>query len=419
MRVREQAVPRAKDENGIVGKMRKRWELTAAAVVVLAGLFSLINGFAHNRDQTLDFATFYTAGKIVSLGLSHHLYQLPVQKQIQHAFANAFLPFLHPPFEALLFAPLTVFSYPHALLVWDALNLLVWGLVAYRLRETGYRLTRFGKAVWWGLCAVFLLAILILGQDTLLLAAVFLLAFLALKQEREYAAGIWLGAGLFRFEVILPFVFIFLLRRRWKILVGFFGLSILAAGISVAMVGWGGLVDYAGLLLQAGQATGRDMHVVHVATMPSLRGLLFTLFGGIIPGRTLFPVVVATSVALLLWATWLFRSLAQPVKPTFDLEFSFATIAALLASYHVFVHELTPLMVVAFLLLGYEGARSRKGLLGNRQATALLFLFVAVFGFGWLVFHFHAFSVEALLLLALLAELARELAILRNPAALV
>ena len=178
-------------------KMRIRWELLAVAALVLAGLFSLIDGFAHNRNQTLDFATFYTAGRIVRQGLSRHLYQLPVQRQIQHPFADAFLPYLHPPFEALLFVPLTVFSYPHALLVWDALNLLVWGLVAFRLRETGYRL---GKAVWWGLCAVFLLAILMLGQDTLLLAAVFLLSFLALKRGRERAAGIWLGAGLFSFS---------------------------------------------------------------------------------------------------------------------------------------------------------------------------------------------------------------------------
>ena len=71
-----------------------------------------------------------------------------------------------------------------------------------------------------------------------------------------------------------------------------------------------------------------------------------------------------------------------------------ATIAALLASYHVFVHELTPLMVIAFLLLGYEGSRPRAGILGNRHATALLSLFAAIFGVGWLVFHFHAFSVE-------------------------
>lgn len=394
--------------------MRIRWELVAVAVLVLAGLFSLIGGFARNRDQTLDFATFYTAGQVVRQGLSRHLYQLPVQREIQRKFDNAFLPYLHPPFEALLFVPLTVFSYPIALLVWDALNLLVWGLVAYRLQETGYRLTRFGKAAWWGFCGVFLFAILILGQDTLLLAAVFFFAFLALKQGREYATGFWLGLGLFRFEVVLPFVFIFLLRRRWKLLASFFAVSMAAAGVSVVMVGWKGLWTYGKLLVEAGQTTGRGMHVVHVATMPSLRGLLATVFGGITPANILFPLVLAASLALLIWSAWQFRSLSRPQSSAFDLEFSIATIAALLASYHVFVHELTPLMVIAFLLLGYESARPRAGILGNRRATALLLLFAAIFGIGWLVFHFHAFNVEALVLLGLVAELAMELARLRT-----
>ena len=89
-----------------------------------------------------------------------------------------------------------------------------------------------------------------------------------------------------------------------------------------------------------------------------------------------------------------------------------ATIAALLASYHVFVHELTPLMVIAFLLLGYEEPRPREGILGNRHATALLSLFAAIFGVGWLVFHFHAFSVEVVVLLALMAWLARGISFL-------
>lgn len=397
-------------------KTRIRWELVAVTALVLAGLFSLINGFAQNRDQTLDFAIFYTAGKMVAGGFSHRLYEIPLQKEIQRQFANAFLPFDHAPFEALLFAPLTVFSYPHALLVWDALNLLVWGLVAYRLRETGYRLPPFAKAVWWGFCAVFLLAILILGQDTLLLAAVFLLAFLALKQGKEYAAGIWLGAGLFRFEIILPFVFIFLLRRRWKLLAGFCGVSVLAAGVSLAVVGWRGMIDYVNLVLAVGRTTGNPEAGIKVATMPSLRGLLVTLFGGMIPGHVLFPLILAGSLALLVWAAWQFRSISRPEGTAFNLEFSFATIAALLASYHVFVHELTPLMVIAFLLLGYESTLPRKGVLGNRYATALLFLFAAIFGIGWLVFHLHAFSVEVVVLLALMAELARELVILRKPA---
>lgn len=397
--------------------MLKRWELIAAAALVLVGLFSLINGFAHSRNQTLDFATFYTAGKMVRQGLAHQLYKIPVQREIERPLANAFLPYNHAPFEAPIFAVFTIFSYPHALLVWDALNLLVCGLVVGRLRETGYRLTPLGKAIWWVLCGVFILATLILGQDTLLLAAVFLLSFSALKRGKEYSAGFWLGAGLFRFEIVLPFVFIFLLRRRWRVLASFFVVSLLTFGFSLAVVGWEGMFDFVKLLMRLGQATGHGMRSVHVATMPSLRGLLATLLDGVIPGSFLFVLVLAATIALLIWAAWQYRSFSCPGEPTFDLEFSLATIAALLASYHVFVHEMTPLMIVAFLLLGYEGAKPRKGIFDNRLATGLLLLFTSVFTFGWLAFGFHAFSVEALVLLALMGWLARELGLLRRVSA--
>lgn len=396
------------------GKIRVRWEVALVAAALLAGLFSLIEASAHNRGQTLDFATFYTAGQVVRQGLSHHLYELPAQREIQRNFANAFLPYLHPPFEALVFLPFAFFPYAHALLLWDALNLLVWGLVVSRLGKTGYRLASADKAVWWVISAVFLFAVLILGQDSLLLVPVFLFAFLDLKQGMEYTAGLWLGVGLFRFEVILPFVFVFLLRRRWKLLGGFLTVSLLAFGVSVAMVGWRGLVAYARLLLQAGRAVGSQANSVHVSTMPSLRGLLVTVCGRIIPGNFLFPLVLAASFALLIWAAWQFRSVSQPKGADFDLEFSLATVASLLASYHVFVHEMTPLMVIAFLLLGYERARSREGVFGNRWATVLLLLFAAIFGVGWLVFHAHAFFVEALVLLALMFWLTAELAAMRK-----
>jgi Glycosyltransferase family 87 len=416
LQILKEGRPALRDQGGnaSVGKVRVRWEVVLLAVALLAGLFSLIDASAHDRTHTLDFATFYTGGQIVRQGLSRQLYHLPTQAAIQHRFDDTLLPYMHPPFEALLFVPFTIFSYPHALLIWDALNLLVWGLVVSRLEATGYRLGRPEKAVWWCISAVFLFAILILGQDSLLLVPVFLFAFLDLKRGRELAAGLWLGAGLFRFELVLPFVFIFLLRRRWKVLGGFFTVSVLALGVSVAMLGWRGLIDYARLLVQAGQAVGSQADSVHVATMPSLRGLLVAIFGRIVPENLLFPLVMAASLGLLIWAAWQFRDASHPRSAAFDLEFSMAAVAALLVSYHVFVHELTPLVVIAYLLLGYEAARPRKGVLGNRGATALLSLFVAIFGVGWLVFHVKALFVEALVLLALMAWLSAELAVQRE-----
>ncbi|HVB99350.1 MAG TPA: hypothetical protein VNJ12_08490, partial [Candidatus Dormibacteraeota bacterium] len=60
------------------------------------------------------------------------------------------------------------------------------------------------------------------------------------------------------------------------------------------------------------------------------------------------------TLLLLFWAAWEFRHVSDPANSSFDLEFSLATVAALLASYHLFVHELTPLIVTGFLIRSFS-----------------------------------------------------------------
>jgi hypothetical protein len=75
-----------------------------------------------------DFTIFYTAGKILRQGLGHQLYDRKVQYAVQESFTGHIpfrlgpLPYNHPPFEAMIFVPLTFLSYQHAFAAWDLLN---------------------------------------------------------------------------------------------------------------------------------------------------------------------------------------------------------------------------------------------------------------------------------------------------------
>lgn len=363
---------------------------------------------------TLDFANSYTAGTILRKGLATRLYDLKLQHEIQSRFTTnpQFLPFDHPPFEAYLFAPLAGLSFTQAFLVWAAFNLAVLGLVFYFLPRTGHRLDADSRLVWLAAAFPVVGGVLVLGQDSLLLAPVFLFAFLALKKRRDVVAGLVLGLGLFRFEIMLPFVFIFLLRRRWRVLAGFAAASAAWFLTSVAMIGWSGLLNYAKLLVVVGGAAGDRANGVVTATMPSLRGAVATFLGGAIPSVALFPVVLAGTLALLFWAAWQFKSVANPNDPSFDLEFSLATIVALVASYHLFVHELTPLIVAAFLMLGYESAKLREVPLLKRPGASLLLLFALVIVVGELA-GFRSFSVVFVVLLGTIAWISLEISHLR------
>lgn len=403
------------------GEHRPLWKkLTRglAALLLLAAACGLLiiplNQQAADHNGTLDFANFYTAGRIVVTGQASHLYDIHLQERVERQASpgGPFQPYYHPPFEALLFAPFAWFSYPHAFLLWAALNLVVFGVLIFLINRAGMQLRAARYMIWLGICFFFVLGCLALGQDSLLLAPIFLLTFLAMKQRRDFFAGLALGLGLFRFEIALPFAFVFLLRGRWRLLSGFLIAALAGSAASISLVGWSGVLAYAGALLKVVSSSGQWATMVGPATMPSLRGALATLLGRAVSPSVLLAFVLAGSLALLGWAAWQFKSIANPEVPSFDLEFSLATLAALLASYHLFVHELTPLIVIGYLMLGYEGRRLREGILRNRRGAALLVIFALVYGVGGALFHFRDFSVLFIVLLGMMIWLSQEISAL-------
>ncbi len=398
-------------------KTAKALALAALVSTTLGLLLLALNVTVRESSSALDFANFYTAGRILRQFPGRNLCDLALQMKVEREFMpkGLVLPYDHPPFEAWLFAPLAYFSYPHAFVLWGVINLALLALIVWLLRFTGCRLDTEGQLVWLLLCIPLVAGVLILGQDSLLLAVVFLLAYLALKRHWDHAAGLALGLGCFRFEIVLPLVFIFFVRRRWKVVAGFLAASILALLASVALVGWRGILDYVNLLQELGRLKGSLAYQDPVAAMPSLRGGLVTLLGGVIPHVLLLPLVLVATLALLGWAAWHFKNIARPEDPAFDLEFSLVSLGALLSSYYLFAHELTPLIVIGFLLLAYERTRPHEGILGNRRGTALLLLFAVVYGIGGTVFHFRDFSVLFIVLLGLMVWLSQELSILRGP----
>lgn len=297
-------------------------------------------------------------------------------------------------------------------MLWSVLNLAMLSLVFFLLRHTGYSLKGEGFIAWIAVWLLPVVEAVAIGQDTIFLALIFLLAFLALKKKHDLLAGLTLGAGLYRFEIILPFMFVFLLRKRKKVLFGFFVASVACMLTSVLLVGWSGLHEYYDLLLSVGRARGNLADGVLVRMMPSLRAALVMLMGGRLPPFELFVAVLVASVLLLGWAAWQFSSVSRPEESAFDLQFSLAVIAALMASYHIYTHELTPLIPVAFIVLGYERQASRAGRQGVMKSATLLLLCLLMLPGGGLTV--HGVSLLFFVLLGLCVWLSVEIRSLRR-----
>ncbi len=89
-----------------------------------------------------DFTVFYTAGKMLREGRSAELYDPRAQQAVQREFTNNSdlrrgpLPYIHPPFEALVFLPLTFLPYGWAFSLWNLLSMGMLLEVALLLRRT-------------------------------------------------------------------------------------------------------------------------------------------------------------------------------------------------------------------------------------------------------------------------------------------
>jgi hypothetical protein len=301
-----------------------------------------------------DFTSFYAAGQILSQGQGRRLYDIPLQQQTQqksvpYAVARN-LPYYHIPIEAAIFVPFTRLPYFQAYLVWDLFSLM---MLTAGLLILGPQLEAFREqplAFWSLLVFSFFPAFiaLIQGQDVMLLLLLFALTYSALRKSKSFVAGCWLGAGLFRFPVVLPLVLILARRSRWRLVGGFTLTGALMVLASAALVGWKTTLSYPAYLLR-GERTWTSP--IFSPDMPNLRGLM-EIGSHHAAGTWPFHAAVALLTLTLLWfCSNRWHPHANGVQ--FDLGYSLAIIGAILASYHAFTHDLTVLLIPALLIANY------------------------------------------------------------------
>jgi len=309
-----------------------------------------------------DFASFYAAGKLVAGGHSSELYNPAYQQGAQRDFAaevkirNGPLPYIRPPFEALLFLPFAYLSYHAAWISWTLLKLVLILAIPFVLHaHSGER----------GLSVCLLESLLCLatfpvgldflqGQDAVLLFFVFALALRFILQGRNALGGAVLALGLFKFNLVLPFLFVFAVTfpKRSRLLSGFFATAMALALISWAMVGWSGVAHYPAYVWHLHERP--EWGVVQARSMPNLRGLLALLVGSGNMSRFIYIAFAAGAMLLGLLAIWSRRTStanAEPRSRESVARFSFAITISLFVSYYSNSYDLT-LLLLPLLMLG-------------------------------------------------------------------
>jgi hypothetical protein len=360
------------EKRSVQSAIRPRWGLLRFFVAGMLCFHLLF--FANLRKRVEqgypDFTIFYTAATMLRSGLGHQLYDEHVQFEVQREFAGPIpsrlgaLPYNHPPFEALIFVPLTFLSYPLAFAVWDLLNVVALFGVAFLLRRSVNALHLIPPWEFVALSLAFfpVFVCLLQGQDSILQLLICALGFHALTREADFLAGCWFALAMFKFQLIIPLVVLIVIWKRRRVALGFGAVSILLVLLSVGLVGWVGALGYPAFAMRMG--TAQNLGAVPAALMPNLRGLVEGWSFGLAPG-VMQIVLITNSLALLAFAVW-------KTKPAgteqLRLQFSLVTVVALVIGWHTNAHDLCLLILPLVLITDYclhalTGERSRKLLL--------------------------------------------------------
>jgi hypothetical protein len=304
-----------------------------------------------------DFASFYTAAEILRDGRGHQLYDLNVQETVQRSVMpevvrerGGILPYNHPAFEAIVFLPLTVFSLHAAYRVWFAINMGLLFAVIGVLRKSLPLLTQAPFYLWVAACFSFppIVITFIQGQDSIALLFFYCMAFIALRREAEFSAGGWIAAGLFKFQVSVPFIVPLLLRGRWRIIAGFCFFGMLLVMISLRTVGFAGLLQYPNYVWRLDHDPTFGWLVPF--RTPNLRGLTLSLPLSIYP-RLCDALLAIFSGILVAAGAFAWRTGPTPNSRSLYRAFAGNLLISVLLSYHILVHDLSILFLALLLVV--------------------------------------------------------------------
>jgi hypothetical protein len=325
-----------------------KFKTKVAVLVYLCGMVAIHVGLFWQARELVrkgypDFTIYYGAATMLRRGLRHELYNSAAQYKVQQEFAPDVairldaLPYNHPPFEALFFVPFTYFSYLPAFVLWDLVNVGALIAIPFLVRGHVPELQRYPWPLWILASLAFfpIFFTLLQGQDSIMLLLFYSLAFVCLKKHAEALAGGCLALGLFKPHLVLPFVFLWLMRSGKKILYGFVPAAAALGLVSAGIVGVTGLMSYPSYVLRLEKTMARG--AIMPSDMPNLRGVVYVLAHERFYSAW---VAIVLSGGILLLAVWQCRS--KEVTPgLFCWKFSLAIVTTIVISYHCLGYDLS------------------------------------------------------------------------------
>lgn len=353
------------------------------AVLAFCAFWTMLGSIVLPGAKVHDFLNLYAGASLARDGVFAAMHVPEVQLHREQEYVPRIpelVPFVRPPFYALLLAPLAWLPFGAAFWTWIGVQVtLLAGTWAWAFRRWGADALIFG--------AMYLPTALGIahGQDCVLILAIVVGAYALAHRGRHFLSGVILGAGLIKFHLFLLWPLALLLQRRWRMLAGACAAVAAELLVSLALAGPSGMAKYFALL--------RTSDLRHLSPSPELMinlgGLALNLGIASTTASVLLTAVVAVLTIGACWRAPLWRCIAA------------ASAGSLLVVPHVFGYDAGLLLAGLWLAMfesGTQPGARRARIAATVLLTPIPFL-VGLAGSPWA-------GATPLALLAFLASLA-------------
>ena len=328
-----------------------------------------------------DFPVFYANAEMVREGQASRLYDYDAENSFVLRVSSVTRPpNIHFPYENLIFLPFAYFRFGVAFVLWTLFSVGMLVGAALLMREFQPGGSSFPLTLLTVLAFFPVWDCLLQGQDSILLLFLFTLSFWLWRRGQEDVAGFVLAIGLFRPQLVLPFVLVAFLGGKWKFVRGFVPGAACVVALSTWVVGLHGMAAYVRVLISLGTegsaSTLEKQWRVWPGLMPTLRGLLWILPSWV-PASIRNLLLLSGTFGALLWAAKRMRSARYGAR--FNLALGIATVS--LVSFHSYIHDFS-LMIIPLLIAG-DALASPEGVTEKNVyiivTVAFLFFFTPLY----------------------------------------
>jgi hypothetical protein len=338
--------------------------VSATLLAISLGLYAVVLVRAHPPLDEFghvlagDLAAHVTAGALILHGDSRNLYDLQHQRAAEQALIGGANPdfldvFVAPPPAAFLYVPLAAIPYRTAILAWTVLSVvlivvnlrLLWPILPNLHRYGFGRLSLTVFSTWP------VLELLGGGQDAAVSTFLLTVGLYLLLGRRDLLAGALLGLGAIKPQLFFLIPVFFLVRRNWRAMAGWSGVtSVLAVG-SALLLGKDGVQQYIDLVTS-------DLYRSTLVEGPGwqMQSLINPAWWSMLPASL---TIVAALIVLLGGGVLYFvivRGSSGLAKAGENVALSYALLILItaLVSAHFMLYDCVILVIPALILLNHD-----------------------------------------------------------------